>query len=80
MIHDAQVEVTCDRDGCGGNEIVELHYVYGGIMGTDGHYDSSDDAIIKSLKKQNDEWVFSEDDNKHFCSETCATAAGYKWQ
>lgn len=68
MIHDAQVEVTCDK--CQESVYIELDYVYSGIMGTQGRYDDSDSKIEKKLEKM--DWIVSDD--KHYCSEDCAQA------
>lgn len=49
MIHDATVEVTCDRLGCTESLHVEPEYVYVNRSGGGGHYDTSDRAIHKLI-------------------------------
>jgi len=71
MIHDAKVEVTCDREGCWASTEVELSYVYGGAMHAAGKYDDSDKAILESVKKQ--DWIVDEETSKQYCSEYCAS-------
>ena len=66
MIHDAQVEVTCD--GCSDSVYIGLHYVYSGAMGTQGRYNDDESAIEQDL--QTEGWIVRE--GKHYCSEECA--------
>ena len=66
MIHDAQVEVTCDEKdaGCTENEYVQLEYF-------PGHgYDATDQQIEEILVKRG--WIVR--DGKHYCSEGHAQA------
>jgi len=67
MIHDAKVEVTCDGADCFESIDIQLDYVYGGIMGTDGRYNDDDDDINNKVDKQG--WTV--DGDEHFCS-NCA--------
>lgn len=64
MIHDATVEVTCDRadGGCRESEHIELNWHLGG-------YDDSDSDIEKKLARR--DWVVR--DGKHYCSKACAS-------
>ena len=76
MIHDPQVEVSCDGDGCRESIYIEPKYVYRDYSGRSGYYDCSNSAIEKLLIR--DGWKVEEDgddgeDNKHFC-ESCAEA------
>jgi len=71
MIHDAKVEVTCDRDSCWSSVYVYLPFVYPDLSGRNGHYDHSDKTVEKRLSNI-DEWVVK--DGWHFCSEECAEA------
>lgn len=73
MIHDAKVEVTCDNPNfCRESVEVDLPYVYGGIMHTDGRYDFDKKAIHKTLEREHD-WIVIF--GKHFCSDSCAESA-----
>lgn len=64
MIHDPQVEITCDAKGCKESVFIGLHYVYGGTMHTDGRYDASEPAVFKSLLSETD-WTVR--DGKTYC-------------
>ena len=66
MIHDAQVEVTCDGKNCHESVYVDLEYVYGTYSGESGQYDSDEKAIEKTLTDEHD-WTIQ--DNKHFCED-----------
>lgn len=68
MIHDATVDVTCDRLGCNQSVIVELEYVYSDYSGDHGYYNSLDSAIEKQLVRDHN-WIIK--DLKHFCCEEC---------
>lgn len=67
MIHDAQVEVTCDGLDCNASTFIDLPYVYGGVNHTFGHYDSKDRTIWNLLKKQ--DWHVSNE--RTYCSDAC---------
>jgi hypothetical protein len=45
MIQDAQVQVTCDGDGCDESILIDPPYVYTSYSGKDGHYDTSNSAL-----------------------------------
>lgn len=62
MIHDATVEVTCDREGCTVSTFVPLP------AGCRDTYIARDCAIEQHII--NDGWVV--EDDKHYCSEDCA--------
>ena len=68
MIHDAQIEVTCDGNGCRESVTVQLPFVYGGIMHTEGHYDH-DEQTVEKLIQRDDEWLGR--DGKHYCCHNC---------
>ncbi len=72
MIHDAKVKVTCDHEDCHESVIVDLRYVYWNMDDSSGHYDTSEDAIKKTLKKDHD-WIVRDDE--HFCSTECEAGA-----
>ncbi len=73
MIHDAQVEVTCDGDGCTESVYVALVWMYPDLTGKNGFWDSSDAKTEKRLVKEHD-WIVR--DGKHFCSAECAGEEG----
>lgn len=69
MIHDATVEVTCDRaDGCHASIAIQPEFVYRDCSGKNGYYDTSDSAIEQ--KVEGAEWIVR--DGKHYCSKECA--------
>lgn len=51
-IHDAQVEVTCDGDGCAESVFVTPEYVYTSYSGSGGHYDTSVRAIHEKVEAE----------------------------
>jgi hypothetical protein len=63
MIHDAEVEVTCDGKDCRGRVYVGLR------AGARDTYIADDSAIERSVAREHD-WVVR--DGKHYCSEECA--------
>ena len=71
MIHDACVEVTCDREGCGESIFVELEWVYRTRSELSGFYDPDMTKIENKLMKKSD-WVVR--DGRHFCTVECAEA------
>ncbi len=75
MIHDATVEVTCDREGCIENEIITLEWAYRNRNEMSGYYDC-DEGKIENTVTEYHEWTVR--DGKHFCSSECAEAAGGK--
>lgn len=68
MIHDACVEVTCDREKCCESVFVELEWVYQNRGESSGFYDHDDTKTEKKLVDDHD-WVIH--DGKHFCSHEC---------
>lgn len=60
MIHDATVEVTCDRNNasCSESEYIELNWHLGG-------YDDDDKNIEKKLVQRG--WIV--ENGKHYCCE-----------
>ena len=69
MIHDAEVEVTCDAESCQGSVIVDLHWKYHTADESSGFYESGDEAVEETLVADY-EWIVR--DGKHFCGEECA--------
>jgi hypothetical protein len=65
MIHDAQVEVTCDA--CHGSTLIALPWVYSDYSGNNGYYDSSDSTIKDALTAE--DWIVSGE--HQFCSKDC---------
>ena len=66
MIHDVQVEVSCDgKERCYQSLYLRPDLVYGGILHTSEQYDTSDKAI--NTKVEQEGW--SVVDGKHFCEE-----------
>lgn len=64
MIHDAQVEVSCDGERCTESVYVGLPYVYATLSGSGGRYDADDSDIEYKLKTEHG-WVVM--DGKHYC-------------
>lgn len=73
MIHDACVEVTCDREGCREHVFVELEWVYRTMYESSGFYDVDETRIGEKLVEDHD-WVIR--DGKHFCSPDCVGGRG----
>lgn len=67
MIHDAEVEVTCDTEGCRDSIRIPLDYKYGGIMHADGRYEFDQQAIEEKLTAAH--WVVEA--GKHYCGDLC---------
>jgi hypothetical protein len=67
MIHDAEVEVTCDGEGCRESIRVRPDYTYRDWSGHSGSYDCSDEALAKKIEDEG--WLVN--DGKHFCGESC---------
>ena len=67
MIHDAQVEVTCDARCCNSSEYIDLEWKYTDYSGDSGYYDSNESDINDKLKDL--DWVVS--DGHHFCCSDC---------
>lgn len=65
MIHDPQIEVTCDGIGCDLCVFITPDFLYGGICHTSGSYATEDDLIEKKLPAEG--WTVR--DGKHFCEE-----------
>lgn len=63
MIHDATVEVTCDKDGCNETCLLKPKYVHSDRSEGGGHYDTSDGSLYKLLEVQG--WSIEGD--KTFC-------------
>ncbi len=73
MIHDAVVEVTCDRKGrvCSECVFIGLEWMYRNMSESSGFWDP-DDAKIEGKLVEDHGWVVSA--GKHFCSTECAEA------
>jgi hypothetical protein len=67
MIHDATVEVTCDKEDCDNFVIIEPDYKHTNYSGGGGHYDCSDAAIGEKLTKLG--WILSYDESEQYCDE-----------
>lgn len=67
MIHDAEIEVTCDGTGCRESTHVRPPFVYAGTLHTIGHYDHDEATVERLLKREG--WTVR--DGKHYC-EGCA--------
>jgi hypothetical protein len=65
MIHDATIEVTCDKENCEASIEIYPEYVYTDYSGNNGHYDCSGSAINKMVAQEG--WVV--DGDEHFCYE-----------
>lgn len=70
MIHDAIVEVTCDRSGCVESVFVGLEWVYRTMNESSGYYNANDSDIEERLVEDHD-WLVR--DGKHFCTPECAS-------
>ena len=73
MIHDAEVEVTCDSDRCRKSVHVALEYVYSNFSEGGGHYDDNDSKVEIAIEKD-EGWTVDEgstDRHRHFC-ELCS--------
>lgn len=68
MLHDATIEVTCDREGCHENVFVPMKWVYSNLSESSGYYDHRDTVIEEKLV----EFLWIVRDGKHFCSLYCA--------
>ncbi len=68
MIHDATVEVTCDRPRCRESVRVPLGFVYGGVMHTRGRYDHDDAKVARRLAEDFG-WVVRGENQ--YCSPEC---------
>jgi hypothetical protein len=66
MIHDANIEVSCDGD-CGDYLQISPEYKYSSYSGEGGHYDCSDEAISEKVEKEG--WTV--DGDKQYC-EACS--------
>ncbi len=75
MIHDAVVEVTCDRKegNCHESVFVSMNFVYRNLSPSSGFYDHDTTKIEKKLTEDH-EWTVC--DGKHFCSSECAGHPG----
>lgn len=69
MLHDAQIEATCDGDGCQESVFVELEYVYHSTRGESGQYNTDDDTLEATLEEDHG-WIVR--DGNHFCCPECA--------
>lgn len=69
MIHDAVVEVTCNRERCSESVFVKLEWKYRNMSDLSGFYDSNDAAIEDTLVADHD-WVVR--NGEHFCTPECA--------
>lgn len=69
MLHDAIVEVTCDREQCTEIVFVKLEWKYRTMNESSGFYDSNDATIEETLIGDHD-WVVR--NSKHFCTPECA--------
>jgi len=69
MLHDAVIEVTCDREGCHESVFVPMEWVYRNYSESSGYYDHRDAKIEEKLV---DEFAWVVQDGKHFCSSFCA--------
>ena len=67
MIHDAQIEVTCDARCCNSSEYIDLPWCYSDYTGNNGYYNSSDSIIEDALGEL--EWVVR--GQYQFCCKDC---------
>jgi len=71
MIHDPQIEITCDGVNCPDSITVQPEYVYSNYGGGGGRYNTDDDAIESLLTSAG--WLVQ--NGKHFCCELCSEHA-----
>lgn len=69
MIHDAIVQVTCDRERCRESVFVGLEWVYHSLHESSGFYDYDDSKTETQLRDEH-EWIVC--DGKHYCTSECA--------
>lgn len=67
MIHDAEVEVTCDGKMCSESVLINPEYKYSDFSGNYGYYDTSTKEIEKKLVHEG--WFV--DKKGQFCSKEC---------
>lgn len=70
MIHDPQVEVTCDGKWCDESIHITPEYTYNDYSGKSGQYACEDSDIEAKLLAE--DWIVC--NGKHYCCEECAEA------